>query len=73
MDEDVDIALVLVPLSDMKDSTKNAITVASIGDSDSLRVGEPSIAIGNALGYGQSVTVGYISALNRAISGAIRN
>lgn len=69
-DEDADIALVLVPLSDMKDSTKNAITVASIGDSDSLRVGEPSIAIGNALGYGQSVTVGYISALNRAISGS---
>ncbi len=69
-DEDADIALVLVPLSDMKDTTKDAITIASIGDSDAIRVGEPSIAIGNALGYGQSVTVGYISALNRSIEGS---
>ncbi|SEQ45312.1 PDZ domain-containing protein [Lachnospiraceae bacterium NE2001] len=69
-DEDADIALVLVPLSDMKDTTKDAITIASIGDSSELKVGEPAIAIGNALGYGQSVTVGYISALNRAIEGS---
>lgn len=69
-DESADIALVLVPLSDMKDSTKEEITVASIGDSSALKVGEPAIAIGNALGYGQSVTVGYISALDRSISGS---
>lgn len=69
-DENADIALVLVPLKDMKDTTKDAITIASIGDSSSLKVGEPAIAIGNALGYGQSVTVGYISALNRSISGS---
>ncbi len=69
-DEDADIALVLVPLNDMKETTKDAITIASIGDSSALKVGEPAIAIGNALGYGQSVTVGYISALNRSISGS---
>ncbi len=69
-DEEADIALVLVPLSDMKDSTKDAVTVASVGDSSALQVGEPAIAIGNALGYGQSVTVGYISALNRNIEGS---
>ena len=69
-DEAADIALVLVPLNDMKDSTKSAITIASVGDSSTLKVGDPAIAIGNALGYGQSVTVGYISALNRSISGS---
>ncbi|MBP3234007.1 MAG: trypsin-like peptidase domain-containing protein [Eubacterium sp.] len=66
-DEDADIAVVAVNKSDMKDSTKDAISVATVGDSDSLQVGEPAIAIGNALGYGQSVTVGYISALDRSI------
>ena len=66
-DEEADIAVVEVKKSDMKDSTKNAISIAQVGDSDSLQVGEPAIAIGNALGYGQSVTVGYISALNRTI------
>ena len=66
-DEDADIAVVVVPLANMKDSTKDTITIASVGDSDKLQVGEPAIAIGNALGYGQSVTVGYISALNRSI------
>ena len=66
-DASEDIAVVAVKLSDMKDSTKEAITVANVGDSDALQVGEPAIAIGNALGYGQSVTVGYISALNRSI------
>ncbi|MCR5213643.1 MAG: trypsin-like peptidase domain-containing protein [Eubacterium sp.] len=69
-DESADIAVVLVSLSDMKDSTKDAVTVACVGDSSSLQVGEPAIAIGNALGYGQSVTVGYISALNRSIEGS---
>ena len=72
-DEDADIAVVKVPISNMKDTTKEAITVASIGDSSQLQVGEPAIAIGNALGYGQSVTVGYISALNRSISGSEGN
>lgn len=66
-DNSADIAVVMVKLSDMADSTKSSITVASVGDSDNLQVGEPAIAIGNALGYGQSVTVGYISALNRTI------
>ena len=66
-DEDADIAVVAVNKSDMKDSTKDAISIAQVGDSDALQVGEPAIAIGNALGYGQSVTVGYISALNRTI------
>ena len=69
-DEDADIAVVAVNEADMKSSTLDAISVASVGDSDKLRVGEPSIAIGNALGYGQSVTVGYISALNRSIANA---
>ena len=66
-DDSADIAVVAVNLGDMKDSTKDAVTVANVGDSDALQVGEPAIAIGNALGYGQSVTVGYISALNRSI------
>lgn len=54
----------------MKASTTDAISIAAIGDSDALQVGEPAVAIGNALGYGQSVTVGYISALNRSIEGS---
>ena len=69
-DESQDIAAVAVDFSDMKESTTKKITIAQIGDSDSLRVGEPAIAIGNALGYGQSVTVGYISALDRTIEGS---
>ena len=72
-DEDADIAVVKVPITNMKDTTKNAVTVASIGNSSELQVGEPAIAIGNALGYGQSVTVGYISALDRSISGSEGN
>ena len=63
-----DLAVVAVPLDKISDDTMNAIKVATLGDSDSLKVGEPAIAIGNALGYGQSVTVGYISALNRQVS-----
>ncbi len=68
-DSEQDVAVIAVPLSDIKTSTKNAIVVATLGDSDKLTVGEPAIAIGNALGYGQSVTVGVISALDRPIGG----
>jgi serine protease Do len=63
-----DIAIVLVKLSDIKEDTMNQIKEITVGSSDSLRVGDPCVAIGNALGYGQSVTVGYVSALNREIS-----
>ena len=69
-DEDADIAVVEMDLSTLKDSTRDAITVAKVGNSDEIKVGEPAIAIGNALGYGQSVTVGYISALDRTIAGS---
>lgn len=62
-----DLAVVAVPLDKISDDTMNAIKVATLGDSDSLKVGEPAIAIGNALGYGQSVTTGIVSALNRTI------
>ncbi len=65
---EMDLAVVAVKLSDMSDDTKNAVKVARLGDSDALKIGEPAIAIGNALGYGQSVTVGYISALNREVT-----
>ena len=68
-DANADIAVVTVDFADMKDSTADAIKIAAVGNSDSLLVGEPVIAIGNALGYGQSVTVGYISALDRQIEG----
>jgi|GEM_PF-415043 len=62
---DQDLAVIAVKLADMKDSTKNAIKIAALGDSDALKVGEPAIAIGNSLGYGQSVTCGIISAVDR--------
>ena len=68
-DANADVAVVQVKLSDIPEATAKVITVAITGDSDALQVGEPAIAIGNAMGYGQSVTVGYISALNRSISG----
>jgi serine protease Do len=68
--EDADIAVIVMKKSDLKESTKNSIVIANVGDSEALKVGEPAIAIGNALGYGQSVTVGYISALNRTIEGS---
>lgn len=64
-DADSDLAVIAVSLADLKESTKKAIRVATLGDSDNLKVGEPAIAIGNALGYGQSVTTGVISAVNR--------
>lgn len=67
-DEDKDLAVIAVQLSDIKPETLNQISIATLGDSDELVVGEPVIAIGNALGYGQSVTTGVVSALNRAVA-----
>ena len=64
-DSSMDIAVIAVLKENLTDDTKNAITVAELGDSDSLKIGEPAIAIGNALGYGQSVTTGVVSALGR--------
>ncbi|WP_253293493.1 S1C family serine protease [Kineothrix sp. MSJ-39] len=64
-DADADLAVIAIKLSDLSAATKSAIRIATLGDSDNLKVGEPAIAIGNALGYGQSVTTGVISALNR--------
>lgn len=66
-DADMDLAVIAVAKKDMKDSTKNEIHIATMGDSDALKLGEQVVAIGNALGYGQSVTGGYISALNREV------
>jgi serine protease Do len=66
-DSSADLAIVAVKLEDIPQETRNQIKVATMGDSDKLKVGQQAIAIGNALGYGQSVTVGYISALNRTI------
>ena len=63
-----DVAVIAVPLESIPDETMDAISVATLGDSTALKVGEPAIAIGNALGYGQSVTTGVISALNRSVS-----
>ena len=64
-DSTIDLAVVAVPLSSISDDTMKSIKVATYHDSDDLKVGQGVIAIGNALGYGQTVTVGYISALNR--------
>lgn len=64
-----DLAVVAVKLEDIKDSTMDEIAVATLGDSTQIQVGEPAIAIGNALGYGQSVTTGIISATGRTIDG----
>lgn len=66
-DADMDLAVIAVSKDKMKDSTKEEIHVAKLGDSDALKLGEPVVAIGNALGYGQSVTGGYVSALNREV------
>lgn len=62
-----DIAVIAVALDGISDDTKDAISIATLGDSTKLKVGEPAIAIGNALGYGQSVTTGIISAVDRQI------
>ncbi len=67
-DSTSDLAVVKVNKSDLKDSTLSAIKVADIGDSTKIKVGEQAIAIGNALGYGTSVTVGYVSAKDREIA-----
>ena len=66
-DSDADLAVVEVNTKDMKASTLKKVAVITLGDSSSLKTGERAIAIGNALGYGQSVTGGYISALNREV------
>lgn len=66
-DENRDIAVLKVATANLYDSTKSSITIASIGSSDNLVVGQQVVAIGNALGYGQSVTTGIISALNRSV------
>ena len=68
VDVDKDLAVIAVQLEDIEADTMSKISIAKLGDSDSLTVGEPAIAIGNALGYGQSVTTGVVSALDRAIA-----
>lgn len=67
-DSDNDLAVVAVKLEDIPEDVRSQIKVATIGDSDSLVIGEQVVAIGNALGYGQSVTSGYVSALNKQVS-----
>lgn len=63
-----DVAVISVKLSDLDDATVESIKIATIGDSDNLKVGNGIIAIGNALGYGQSVTTGVVSAINRSVT-----
>ena len=67
-DSSADLAVISVKIKDIKDSTASKIKVATLGSSDDLKVGEEVVAIGNALGYGQSVTTGVVSAKNREIS-----
>ena len=66
-DSGMDLAVIAIPLDSIDAETKQAITIAKMGDSEALKLGEPVIAIGNALGYGQSVTGGWVSALNREV------
>lgn len=68
MDASYDVAVIAVALDDISSETREAISAATLGDSTNLKVGEPAIAIGNALGYGQSVTTGVISALDRSVT-----
>ena len=63
----MDLAVIAIPLKELDRDTIGTIAIATLGDSDALSIGEPAIAIGNALGYGQSVTTGVISALNRML------
>ena len=70
-DPDNDLAVIAIPLSGISESTMGQIKVATIGDSDTLKVGEQVVAIGNALGYGQSVTTGIVSATNRTINTSV--
>lgn len=76
-DSAADLAVIAVPLDQIPDDTKSRIKPAVLGDSESLKMGQGVIAIGNALGYGQTTTVGYVSAVNRTIqvdeSGATKN
>ncbi len=67
-DAKADLAIIAVPLKDLTAETLSNIRIATLGDSEKVRLGEMAIAIGNALGYGQSVTVGYISAKDRTIN-----
>ncbi len=66
-DSTMDLAVIAVMLDDIDDATRDVIKIATLGDSDTIQLGEPAIAIGNALGYGQSVTTGVISAVNRDV------
>ncbi len=67
-DEEADLAVIKVALSDLSQDTLSQIKVIAVGDSDQLEVGEQVVAIGNALGYGQSVTTGIVSALDRSMT-----
>lgn len=67
LDSDMDLAVIAVSVADLTQETRDAISIATLGNSDDLKLGEPVIAIGNALGYGQSVTNGIVSALDREI------
>lgn len=71
-DTNSDLAILSVNLNDLSQDTVDSIKVATLGDSDNVKPGDIAIAIGNALGYGQSVTVGYISALDREIPGGAK-
>ena len=66
-DADSDLAVIAVPIKNISSDTLSKIAIASLGNSDDLKVGQGVVAIGNALGYGQSVTVGYVSALDRSV------
>lgn len=68
VDKEADLAVIAVKISDLSEETLSSIKIASIGDSTEAKMGNGVIAIGNALGYGQSVTVGHISALNREVT-----
>lgn len=67
-DSTIDLAVIAISIEDIEEDTLSKIKVATLGDSSKLSVGEPAIAIGNAMGYGQSVTTGVISALNREVT-----
>ncbi len=68
LDSDMDLAVIAISLESLTEETKNAIAIATLGDSGALKLGEPVVAIGNALGYGQSVTNGIVSALDREVT-----
>lgn len=72
-DADADLAVVQIPVKDLSSDTLGNIRVATLGNSDEIKVGEQALAIGNALGYGTSLTVGYISAKDREMSGEDMN